>query len=280
MHDVLVPTADPDWVLGHEGYSVLTESAVESRFALSNGFLAMRAARSVSRGPTWVSWLGYIKWPRGRAAMSPACSTGPIRAAGAGLGAGRRLVACRIVLNGKSQMLSDGEIRTGVRRLDMRRGVLLVDMTVRAHNGMTIAGQELCLVSQADCAVGLQLLRFSLDRDGVDVRLEATFPMSGLGMEPERLEPDLASWRAESTDKGVAMTSSATLRVGGEALHRAPILAALGLGLAVRRWPGGRTRPSRRRRAGGYPEGRSGAGRRRGAGAQPGAGLARGAHRA
>ena len=30
--------------------------------ALSNGFLGMRAARSVSRGPTWVSWLGYIKW--------------------------------------------------------------------------------------------------------------------------------------------------------------------------------------------------------------------------
>src|SRR3954469_4740089 len=32
MHAVLAPTADPGWVLGHEGYSVLTESAVESRF--------------------------------------------------------------------------------------------------------------------------------------------------------------------------------------------------------------------------------------------------------
>ena len=32
------------------------------RFALANGFLGLRAARAVSRGPTWVSWLGYIKW--------------------------------------------------------------------------------------------------------------------------------------------------------------------------------------------------------------------------
>jgi trehalose/maltose hydrolase-like predicted phosphorylase len=52
MHAVLEPTQQPGWVLSHEGYSVLSESAVESRFALGNGFLGMRAARSVSRGPT------------------------------------------------------------------------------------------------------------------------------------------------------------------------------------------------------------------------------------
>src|SRR5689334_10722427 len=62
MHEAMVPTRDPAWVLSHEGYSILSESAIESRFALGNGFLGARAARSVSRGPTWVSWLGYIKW--------------------------------------------------------------------------------------------------------------------------------------------------------------------------------------------------------------------------
>ena len=55
---VLEPTQDPSWVLTHEGYNVLTENAVESRFALGNGFLGMRASRPVSRGPTWVSWQG------------------------------------------------------------------------------------------------------------------------------------------------------------------------------------------------------------------------------
>ena len=61
MHDALEPTQDPGWILSHEGYNVLTESAVESRLAFGNGFLGMRAARSVSRGPTWVAWLGYSR---------------------------------------------------------------------------------------------------------------------------------------------------------------------------------------------------------------------------
>ncbi|MDR3534273.1 MAG: hypothetical protein P4L90_27385 [Rhodopila sp.] len=67
MRDVLQPTADHAWVLSHDGYNILTESAVESRLSFGNGFMGMRAARSVSRGPTWVGWLGYIKrasWPR------------------------------------------------------------------------------------------------------------------------------------------------------------------------------------------------------------------------
>ena len=67
MLEALEPTQEPGWVISHEGYSVLTESAVESRFAFGNGFLGMRAARSVSRGPTWVGWLGYsgwASWPR------------------------------------------------------------------------------------------------------------------------------------------------------------------------------------------------------------------------
>ena len=62
MRKAMEPTRDPGWVLTHEGYNVVTENAVESRFALGNGFLGMRASRPVSRGPTWVSWLGYIRW--------------------------------------------------------------------------------------------------------------------------------------------------------------------------------------------------------------------------
>src|SRR5262250_25120 len=62
MHEALEPTQDPGWLLSHEGYNVLTESAVESGLAFGNGFLGMRAARSVSRGPTWVAWLGYSRW--------------------------------------------------------------------------------------------------------------------------------------------------------------------------------------------------------------------------
>ena len=68
MHDALEPRKQSGWALSHEGYDVVSESAKESRFALGNGFLGMRAARSAGRGPTWVTWLGYVRWaswPRG-----------------------------------------------------------------------------------------------------------------------------------------------------------------------------------------------------------------------
>jgi trehalose/maltose hydrolase-like predicted phosphorylase len=219
MQDVMTPTQDPGWVLHHEGYSVLSESAVESRFALGNGFLGLRAARAVSRGPTWVSWLGHIKW-----ASWPRCyvaglfdrpNTEPPVPALVPVADWPRV---RILLDGTPQLLSDGEILAGRRMLDLRRGVLLSELAHRTSSGITLTGRELRLVSMADRAVGLQLLRFSIDRDGVDVRLEASFAMAGLGMEPTRLEPDVGAWRTEATDKAVAMAGAATLRAGGEPL--------------------------------------------------------------
>jgi len=62
MLKALQLTQEPGWVLTHEGDSAPTESGVESRFAFENGFLGMRAARSISRGPTWTSWPRYIRW--------------------------------------------------------------------------------------------------------------------------------------------------------------------------------------------------------------------------
>jgi trehalose/maltose hydrolase-like predicted phosphorylase len=219
MDEALRPTPDVAWVLEHEGYNVLTESALESRFALSNGFLGVRASRAVSRGPTWVSWLGYVKW-----ASWPRCyvaglfdrpNTEPPVPALVPVADWSRV---RIVLDGQPQLLADGETLLGVRRLDLRRGLLLGELIHRTTNGITVEGDELRLVSLADRAAAMQILRFTLDRDGVDVRLEATFAMAGMGMEPERMEPNLGAWRAEGSGKGVAMGGHATLHVGGAAL--------------------------------------------------------------
>ena len=96
--------------------------------------------------------------------------------------------------------------------------MLLSSWTHRTPAGITIEGRELRLLSQADRAAGLQLMRLSLDRDGVDVRLEASFGMAGVGMEPMRLEQDLGAWRLEGTGKGVAMSGAATLRLGSDPL--------------------------------------------------------------
>src|SRR5215469_9747221 len=210
MLEALQPTKDPDWVLRHEGYSVLTESAVESRFAFGNGFLGMRAARSISRGPTWASWLGYVRW-----ASWPRCYVAglfdipnvepPIPT----LVPVADWSRVRVVLDDEPLLAREGEVLAGSRHLDMRHGLLQSLWTHRAPGGVTVTGRELRLLSLADRAAGLQVLEFSLDRDDVDVRLEASFAMSGLGMEPMQLDPDLGAWRAEGTGKGVAMTAAA-----------------------------------------------------------------------
>jgi trehalose/maltose hydrolase-like predicted phosphorylase len=129
MHDEMQPTRDPLWVVDHEGYSVLTENAVESRFALGNGFLGARGSRSVSRGPTWMNWLGHVKW-----ASWPRCyvaglfdrpNTVPPVPALVPVADWSRL---RIVLDDKPQFLWDGELVSCMRTLDMRRGMLLADL--------------------------------------------------------------------------------------------------------------------------------------------------------
>ncbi|HEY7579356.1 MAG TPA: HAD-IA family hydrolase [Acetobacteraceae bacterium] len=219
MLDAMQATRDPGWVLAHEGYNVLTENAVESRFALGNGFMGMRASRPVSRGPTWVSWLGYIRW-----ASWPRCyvaglfdrpNTVPPVPALVPVADWSRV---RLVLDDKPQLLLDGEFLASVRQLDLRRGLLLSDLTYRAHGGTTITGGELRLVSLADRAAGLQLLRFSLDRDGINVTLEANFAMAGMGMESLQLDRDVCAWRTEGSGKSVAMAGSATLRADGKPL--------------------------------------------------------------
>ena len=219
MHDVMQPRRDPGWVLSHEGYDVLSENAVESRFALGNGFLGMRAARAHSRGPTWVSWLGYIRW-----ASWPRCyvaglfdqpNTVPPVPALVPVADWSRL---RIVLDDQPHLLMEGEFLTSVRQLDLRRGLNLADISYRAHAGITLTGGELRLVSLADRAVALQLASLSLDRDGVDVMLEANFAMAGMGMEPLQLDRDVCAWRTEGSGKSVAMAGSATLLVDGKPL--------------------------------------------------------------
>src|SRR5690242_14530865 len=158
MSEALLRAADPRWVLRHDGYNILTESAVESRFAFGNGFLGMRAARSTGRGPTWASWLGYIRW-----ASWPRCyvaglfdmpNTEPPVPALVPVADWSRV---RLILDGEPLVAREGELLHGVRRLDMRRGVLLSEWTHRTPAQVTATGHELRLLSLADRSMGLQL---------------------------------------------------------------------------------------------------------------------------
>ena len=187
----------------------------------------------------------------------------------------------RILLDGEPLLAREGEVLSAPASSTCAAACCCRPGRIAPPPASPSTGRELRLLSLADRAAGLQLLQFSLDRDGVDVRLEASFAMAGLGMEPVRLEQDLGAWRTEGTRKGVAMTGAATLRLGDEVLAPdRPFSAALGLALALRGRAGGRIRPPRRGGTGRYAGGRSRPARQRRAGAQPCAGLARRAGRA
>jgi trehalose/maltose hydrolase-like predicted phosphorylase len=216
MQDALEPTAEPGWVLKQDGYDPLRESSVESRFAVSNGFLGVRGARAISRGPMWVSWLhtlNWASWPRTYiAGLFDTPNTEPPVPA---LVPAADWLRVRILLNGKPLLRRSGEMLSHRRILDMRRGTLLTDWHQRDPNGVVVRVLTLRLVSLAERAIGLQFLRLEVEKGQADVTVEALFEGAGLGLEPVRLEQDLGVWRTEQSGKCLAMAGAAALQHNG-----------------------------------------------------------------
>ena len=181
MQRALAPTADPGWVLEEEGYDPLHESSVELRFAVSNGFLGVRGARAISRGPMWVRGLHTFSWASGRARMSRGCSTRPTQSARPGPGPCRRLAPRRILLNGRRLLRRSGNTLSHRRILDMRRGALLTEWRQQDPGGVIVQAHTLRLVSLAERAIGLQLLQIVVEQGQADVAIEALFEGAGIG---------------------------------------------------------------------------------------------------
>jgi trehalose/maltose hydrolase-like predicted phosphorylase len=100
----------------------------------------------------------------------------------------------------------------------MKRGLLASGWTHRTPAGIVASGREVRLLSQAERSLGLQFFQFAIDRDGVEVEVEASVALLASGMEPARLDTDLGIWRAEGTKRSVAMAESARLKVADRPL--------------------------------------------------------------
>ena len=217
MRTAMQPTDDPCWVLHHHGTNILREGGIESRFAIGNGFLGVRAARAVSRGPTWMAWLrtlNWASWPRTYVAgLFDTPNTDPPVPALVPVADWLRV---RILLDGDALLLRRGTVLAHRRTLDMRRGLLLAEWRQRTPSGVVALVRTLRLVSQADRALGLQWLHLELDRDDVEVTLQASFESAGLGMEPVRMKSELGVWRTTDSNQAVAMAGAATLMLDGQ----------------------------------------------------------------
>ncbi len=224
MREAFTPTVEPGWTLVNEGYDVQRESSVEARMAIGNGFIGVRAARAISRAPIWVSFLKgqtWTSWPRTYVAgLFDVPDTDPAVPALVPLADWLRV---RITLDGEPLLLRSGEILQHRRTLDLRRGLLIGDWHQRTPAGAEVRTQTLRLVSLADRAIGLQLVRLQIDGKPAEVTLEASFEGLGFGMQAMHVEQDLGVWRTMQSGHSVAMAGAAVLSVpGGEMAAATP----------------------------------------------------------
>ncbi len=215
LQRVLDRTSDATWLLQEHGYRPERESSIESRFAVSNGFLGVRAARAVSRGAMWVSWshtLSWASWPR--TYVAGLFDTPNIQPPVPALVPGPDWLRIRLALDGKTLLLRSGELLEHRRTLDMRRGLLLIDWRHRDSAGRIAHVRSIRFVSLADRAIGVQLLELSVDKEA-EISLEALMEDAGSGLEVVRMEPHLAIWRTAESGKSLAVASTAELHLEG-----------------------------------------------------------------
>ncbi len=82
----------------------------------------------------------------------------------------------------------------------------------RDHGGNTIRTSSLRLVSLADRAVGLQLVRLEVEQGNAEITMEARFDTPGTGLDAVHLEQDLGVWHTEESGKSLAIACSAALQ--------------------------------------------------------------------
>jgi len=195
--DALEATNDRAWLLVDQSCDPLRESSRESRFAVSNGFLGVRAARPINHvgrsvpalPRTYVAGLFDTPEPDGPLSeLVPAADWLQLGITAGGL------------------PLTHGCDDTSPHRmvLDMRRGAVLGECTFEQGPELCVRVQTLHLVSLATPAIGLQLVRMSVERGGADVTFEASFE-GGL-------------WRTKESGKRWAMAVASTLEIDGEEL--------------------------------------------------------------
>ena len=207
MEHALEPTADPAWVFVEEGYDPLREGSVESRFAISNGFLGVRGGRATTRGARWVV--------PARTYVAGLFDTPDTAGAIQGLVPAADWLHARILLPGRPLLHHPGEVSSHRMTLDVRRGALLSESRPLKAGALGMKLRTLRLVSLDERAVGLHLIQLEIEDGVVDITLEASFEGVELGLLPERIEQDLGVWHTRHSEKGLAIATASSLQIDG-----------------------------------------------------------------
>jgi trehalose/maltose hydrolase-like predicted phosphorylase len=208
MAGLLAQTADPAWVLVVDGYEPMLEASIESRFAISNGLLGVRGARSVSRGDRWV-----IPAHTYVAGLFDNASAGQVAET---LVPAADWLGIRLLLPSGPLLAHPGDVLSHRMTLDMKRGALISESRRLHAPNVALHFRTLRLVSMHNRAVGLQLIQLEVEHGAVEVTLEACSEGTELGLTTDLLEQELGVWRTRHSGKRLAMAMRPSLRIDGQ----------------------------------------------------------------
>jgi len=207
MDHALRPTADPGWVLVEDGYDPLRESSLESRFAISNGFLGVRGARATTRGSRWI--VPARTYVAGLFDTSAAAEAVPALVPAAGW------LNVQFLLGDQPLAPRPEDIASHRITLDMRRGALITEWRGPEPRKSGVRTRTARLVSLGQRGIGVQLIQMEMEEGDIQVVLEAGCEGLGVGLSPEGLEQDQCVWRTRQSDMSLAMAGDAGLDVDG-----------------------------------------------------------------
>jgi trehalose/maltose hydrolase-like predicted phosphorylase len=197
------PTADPAWRLDAVGDDALREASRQSRFALSNGFLGVRADGHPSQGNVFGT--------ASRTLVAGLFDTGE------GADAVPTLIPAPDWLQVRLT-LGDGEwvcAGTGsFRSLDMNRGLLLGGRRFSGADAV-VQVRTLRLVSAHRRSLGLQVLRLVVEEGQCEIRIQALAGLPDPALIPEPNDGEARVWRTRRSRKRLAMAEALSVCVDG-----------------------------------------------------------------
>jgi trehalose/maltose hydrolase-like predicted phosphorylase len=210
MAKALKPPADPAWTLTADGYDPLRHGSIESRYAISNGFLGVRGTRSTTRGDRWIApprtyVAGLFDKPGGDFAQ-PELVPAP-----------DWLKVCIILPSGPLAP-HPGAVPSHRMTLDLGRGALLSEWTLLKAPEVNIRLSTLRFVSMSERAIGLQLIQLEIEDGKAEIKLEASFEGLNIGLASVEFDQSLGVWRTLHSVKGLAMAAASSLQLDGRDL--------------------------------------------------------------
>ncbi len=198
----LEPPEDPAWCLTERGYRPTLEHEIESRMAISNGFLGVRGSletpTDASRPRTYVA--GLFDTPEGEHAV-PSLVVAP------------DWLRLQIQINGQPLSVDAAATTHHQRTVDFRRGIVISEWHIRHPEGEPMTVHTVRWASLAHRPLAALLATIHLPAPA-SLTVEASLVPGDRMLEPVRVGPDLTVWQTRHSRQILAIATEARLRSG------------------------------------------------------------------